>query len=223
MLVWKFYFLFQDTPCVCGRPRTTNTGRLLAVCPNETELLAVIALRKTIRNFIGLYIDYDVAKAWQSENFLGFCRPSQGYKMFMVAYPSEGDRRVAVICLMLITSKPRLTGSPIRQTTSAGVLRRRWRTKAFMVFLRLGVKSEICKVIVFWVGFYCLKICHGFCGCCGPVSGVMELKIIFYHAFQLQKLRMLALFGAAYLFCHELLPRVTLPRYRRCRYPFLLL
>jgi hypothetical protein len=47
-----------------------RTGWLLAVCPNMAELLAVMALRKTNLGYISLYPDCDVAKAWQSENFL---------------------------------------------------------------------------------------------------------------------------------------------------------
>jgi hypothetical protein len=100
---------------------------------------------KTWRNvwpflsFIGLYPDCDVAKAWQSENFLGFCRHRQSYEeqcMFVVADPSGGDRRVAVICSTLITSKPRLTSAS--DMYSAGVLRGRWRITAFMGFRDLG-------------------------------------------------------------------------------------
>jgi hypothetical protein len=41
-------------------------GRLLAVCLNMAQLLAVMALRKTILRFIGLYPDCNVVKAWQS-------------------------------------------------------------------------------------------------------------------------------------------------------------
>jgi hypothetical protein len=54
-------------------------GRMFAVCPDVAELLAVMALRKTILSSICLYPDCDVAEAWQSEYFLGFCSPRQGY------------------------------------------------------------------------------------------------------------------------------------------------
>jgi hypothetical protein len=54
----------------------------------------------------------------------------------MVVDPSEGDRRVAVICLTLITSNPRLT-SPT-DISSAGVLCGRWRITAFIGFSDLG-------------------------------------------------------------------------------------
>jgi hypothetical protein len=50
--------------------------------------------------------------------------------------PSGGYRRVAVICLMLITSKPRLT-SP-SDMSSAGVLCGRLRITAFVGFSDLG-------------------------------------------------------------------------------------
>jgi hypothetical protein len=43
------------------------------------ELLAVMALHKTILSSICLHPDCDVIEALQSENFLGFCRPEQGY------------------------------------------------------------------------------------------------------------------------------------------------
>jgi hypothetical protein len=52
---------------------------LLAVCPDVAELLAVMALRKTILSAICLSHDCGEAEAWQSENFLGCCRPRQGY------------------------------------------------------------------------------------------------------------------------------------------------
>jgi hypothetical protein len=54
----------------------------------------------------------------------------------MVVDPSEGDRRVAVICLTLITSKPRLTNPS--DISSEGVLCGRWRITDFIVFSDLG-------------------------------------------------------------------------------------
>jgi hypothetical protein len=51
-------------------PTPQTMGRLLAVCPNVAQLLAVMALRKTIVSFIGLYSDCDVAMVWQLVNFL---------------------------------------------------------------------------------------------------------------------------------------------------------
>jgi hypothetical protein len=55
---------------------------------------------------------------------------------FMVFDPSGGDPWVAVICLTLITSEPRLT-SP-SYMFSAGVLCGRWRITALMGFSDLG-------------------------------------------------------------------------------------
>jgi hypothetical protein len=55
---------------------------------------------------------------------------------FMDVDPSEGDRRVAVICLTLITSNPRLT-SP-SDIYYAGLLCGRWRITAFIGFSDLG-------------------------------------------------------------------------------------
>jgi hypothetical protein len=60
-------------------PAPQAAGRLLAVYPDVAELLAVMALGKTFLCFIGVYLDCDVAEAWQSENFLRFCRLRQGY------------------------------------------------------------------------------------------------------------------------------------------------
>jgi hypothetical protein len=58
---------------------------------------------------------------------------------FMVLDSSEGERRVALICLMLTTSKPRLTRPS--EISSAGVLSGRWRVTAFMGFSVLGKKE----------------------------------------------------------------------------------
>jgi hypothetical protein len=57
----------------------------------------------------------------------------------MVVDPSEGDRRVAVICLTQITSNSRFT-SP-SDISSAGVLCGRWRITAFRGFSDLGQKE----------------------------------------------------------------------------------
>jgi hypothetical protein len=55
---------------------------------------------------------------------------------FMFVDPSEGDRRVVVIRLTLITSNPRLT-SP-SDIAYAGVLCGRWCISAFIGFSYLG-------------------------------------------------------------------------------------
>jgi hypothetical protein len=58
-------------------PQAART--LFAVCPDVAELLAVMALRKTILISICLYPDCDMTVAFLSEHLLGFCRPRQGY------------------------------------------------------------------------------------------------------------------------------------------------
>jgi hypothetical protein len=78
-LGWKRYYSSRGTLCECDRPATQAAGKLLAVCPDVAEIMAVVALSKTILSFIGLYPDWDVAEAFQSEKFLRFCRPRQGY------------------------------------------------------------------------------------------------------------------------------------------------
>jgi hypothetical protein len=55
-------------------------GRLLAVCPDVAELLAVVALGKSILGSISLHPDSNVAEARQTENFLGLCSPRQSFE-----------------------------------------------------------------------------------------------------------------------------------------------
>jgi hypothetical protein len=112
---------------------------LLAVCPDVAELLAVMALRKTILTSICSIL----IAMWQrlgsrniSWDFAVLGKIIRKRERFIVVVPSEGDRRVAVICLTLITSKPRLT-SP-SDMSSAGVFCGRWRIIAFMGFSDLG-------------------------------------------------------------------------------------
>jgi hypothetical protein len=71
MLVWKIIFFFRTLFVQVAATAPQTTGRLLAVFPNMAKLLAVIALCKPILSFIVFYPDCNVAKAWQSENFLG--------------------------------------------------------------------------------------------------------------------------------------------------------
>jgi hypothetical protein len=81
MLVWKMYFLFFKTLLVNVLVLAAQTmGMLIAICLNVAELLAVVALRKPILSFMGLYSDCNVAKGGQSENFLGFCSARQNYE-----------------------------------------------------------------------------------------------------------------------------------------------
>jgi hypothetical protein len=44
------------------------------------ELLTVTALSKAILSSVNLHLNGDVAEAWQTENFLGFCHLGQGDK-----------------------------------------------------------------------------------------------------------------------------------------------
>jgi hypothetical protein len=53
---------------------------------------------------------------------------------------SGGDRPLVVICLTLITSKPRLTNPS--EMSWAGVLCGRWRMTAFICFLYFGKKEK---------------------------------------------------------------------------------
>jgi hypothetical protein len=39
-----------------------------------------MALIKAVLNSVNLHLNGDVAEAWQTENFLGFCRLGQGDK-----------------------------------------------------------------------------------------------------------------------------------------------
>jgi hypothetical protein len=74
-------FFFRTLLVQVAAPGTqTTTGRFLTVYPNVAKLLAGMTLRKNILSFIGLCPDCAVAKTWQSENFLGFCRSKQGYE-----------------------------------------------------------------------------------------------------------------------------------------------
>jgi hypothetical protein len=59
-------------------------------------------------------------------------------RCFIVA-PSVGDRRVVVICLMLITSKPQFTR--LLEMTSAGILGGICQMTALMGFWNLGKKD----------------------------------------------------------------------------------
>jgi hypothetical protein len=59
----------------------------------------------------------------------------------MILDSSGGERRVAVICLTLTTSKPRLTRPS--EISSAGVVCGRWLISAFMGFSDLGSRSSM--------------------------------------------------------------------------------
>jgi hypothetical protein len=121
-------------------PAPQTLGRLFAVSPDVAELLAVVALGKSVLGYISLHPDSNVAEAWQTENFLGLCRPRQGYdEQGQILDSLGGDQWVAVICLTLTTSKSRFTS--LSEISSAGVLCGRWRITAFRGFLNFGKKE----------------------------------------------------------------------------------
>jgi hypothetical protein len=73
------------------------------------------------------------------ENFLGLWvlgRVIRNKRRLLVLAPSMCDRHVVVICLTLITSKPRLTN--LSEISSARVLRGRWQITAFTGFSDFG-------------------------------------------------------------------------------------
>jgi hypothetical protein len=68
-----FQTVLKGTPCVGRRICTTNNrgwGGLLTVNLDVAKLLTVMTLCKTNLGPICLYLDGDVAKAWQIEDIL---------------------------------------------------------------------------------------------------------------------------------------------------------
>jgi hypothetical protein len=59
----------------------------------------------------------------------------------MILDSSGVELRVAVICLTLTTSKPRLTSPSEIRVSTAGMLCGRWRITAVMIFTDLGKKE----------------------------------------------------------------------------------
>jgi hypothetical protein len=95
-----------------------------------------------VRAFWALYACTLIA-TWQrlgrwkiSWDFAVLSKVTRNMGRFMILDSSGGDRRVAVICLTLPTSKPRLT-SP-SEIFSAVVLCSRWRITAFVGFSDSG-------------------------------------------------------------------------------------
>jgi hypothetical protein len=76
----KIHSFSPGSLCACGRPHTTNSGRLFAVGPDVANLLAVVTMRKGVLGLIILYLDGNMAEAGQFEKVLGLCRPWQGNK-----------------------------------------------------------------------------------------------------------------------------------------------
>jgi hypothetical protein len=97
------------------------------------ELLENVALREGALCSIWLHLDGNVAElgSWKiSWDFAVLGKVTRKRGRFNILGSSGGDRRVVVICLKLITSKPRLTNPS--QISFAGVLYGRWRITAFM-------------------------------------------------------------------------------------------
>jgi hypothetical protein len=121
-------------------PAPQAARRLLAVCPDVAELLALMTLHKSIlyastpiamwQRLVGLKISWDFA-------VLG--KVIRKRERFMVFDPSGGDRRVAVISLTLITSNLRLAS--LSDMYPVGVFCGRWRITAFIGFSDFG-KNE---------------------------------------------------------------------------------
>jgi hypothetical protein len=93
-------------------PAPQKARRWFTNFPDMAEFLAVVALRERVLSSISLHPDSNVAEARQTENFLErclLCKVTRKSDRFITLDSSGGDRRVAVICLTLTTSKPRLT------------------------------------------------------------------------------------------------------------------
>jgi hypothetical protein len=87
---------------------------LFAISLDVAELLAVVALGKSILGSISL----PLIPVWQrlgkrkiTWDFAVLGKVTRNRGSFMIMDSSGGERRVAVICLTLTTSKPRLTSS----------------------------------------------------------------------------------------------------------------
>jgi hypothetical protein len=117
--------LFRALLVQVTAPAPHTSGRLRAVSPDMAEFLAVVTLRETSLSLVRLYRDSNMAKACQFEYILGLCKVMRNRGRFTVDVPSAGDRRVADICLTLITSKPRSTNPS--EMSSAGVVNGRFR------------------------------------------------------------------------------------------------
>jgi hypothetical protein len=61
-------------------PTSHTTGRLPAISPDVTKLLAVMTLREDTLSPVCLYPNGNVAKALKLEDLQGFCRPREDDK-----------------------------------------------------------------------------------------------------------------------------------------------
>jgi hypothetical protein len=80
MLAWKQRFPSLGSPCAGAAHATQTAGRLFAISPDVAELLAVVALGKSILDSISLHPASNVAEVWETELFPGLCLPRQGYE-----------------------------------------------------------------------------------------------------------------------------------------------
>lgn len=100
-------FASLESSCIGGCPHITNKGEVACNLSRHGQIFGSLTLHKAILFFIHLYIDWNVSYAWQSEHFLGFCIPHQGYQERQEF--SAADRWLVNICLTVIMSKPRCT------------------------------------------------------------------------------------------------------------------
>jgi hypothetical protein len=63
---------------IAAAPQTP--GRLFTVCPDVAELLAVVALDKSILDYIRLHPNSNNVEARQTKMFLRLCCPRQSYE-----------------------------------------------------------------------------------------------------------------------------------------------
>jgi hypothetical protein len=80
MLVWKQRFPSLAILVQVSAPAPQTAEMLFAISPDVAELLATVTLGKSILGSIRLYADSSLVEAWQTENFLGLCRPRRGYE-----------------------------------------------------------------------------------------------------------------------------------------------
>jgi hypothetical protein len=136
-------FSLQTFLMQVAAPTPQTSGRLTTVCPNMPELLAVVALCKTILSPVGLHPDCYVKRAVRQKiscdlAVLGKVIRKRG--RFLGRDLSDGDFWVLVICLTLIMSKPRSV-SP-SEMSWAGVFKGRWQITALIGFSVLWKKVK---------------------------------------------------------------------------------
>jgi hypothetical protein len=81
-------------------PTPQTAGRLLAVGPDVAKFLAVVALRKGVLRFVGLYLDGNVAESGhlnRSWDFFVFGRVTRNKGRVICVVPSEDLRAVDIL------------------------------------------------------------------------------------------------------------------------------